>query len=74
MTEGLYMEPEILKTAELCGAEEYAMRIGRGTILISDNRECMEEQVMIDLYLSLPELRQIQILQVLKALEEYYVP
>ena len=29
---------------------------------------------MIDLYLSLPELRQIQILQVLKALEEYYVP
>lgn len=74
MTEGLYMEPEMLKAAELRGAEEYAMRIGRGTILISDNRECMEEQVMIDLYLSLPELRQIQILQVLKALEEYYVP
>ena len=74
MTEGLYMEAEMLKAAELSGAEEYAMRIGRGTILISDGRECMEEQVMIDLYLSLTELRQIQILQVLRALEEYYVP
>lgn len=70
---GFYIEPEAMIAAELTDSEEYVIQIGRGTLLISDGRDCVEEQMIVELFLSLPAIRQAQLFQVLEALETYYV-
>ncbi len=69
---GFYIEPEAMLAAELTDKEEYVIHVGRGTILISDGRECAEEQMIVELFLSLPVIRQAQLFQVLESLETYY--
>ena len=72
MQNGLCIDKKALEAADISDAEEYVFQIMRGGILIHDGCACMEEKMIIELFVSLPTLRQVQLFQVLEALENYY--
>lgn len=68
------MDHAALAAADLAEAECYELTVGRGAILISDGRAWISEQMIIELFLSLPAAAKEQIVPVLAVLQQYYVP